>query len=350
MLFFDNSVCLGCGASLGFVPETLVLDVVSPAARRCAMSRLAECNWIVADDDPNRLCVSCRLTRTRPNDTDTAAMAAFAVAERAKRQLLYQVRSLGLRVEDRVENPENGLAFDLLSSRNQDVMTGHEDGIITLDLSESDAVHREFVRLQMGEPYRTVLGHMRHEIGHYFWPTLTADPSIRDEFRAKFGDEQLSYDEALDRHYRIGPPGDWPENYVSAYATMHPWEDWAETFAHYLHIQAGLETASSFGLETGMRTKAAARRSLEDGEHLGAITSMIQEWLTLTFGLNAMADALGQNALYPFVLRPAVVQKLDFVHRCVRAEALTLRASWPSGPRCRPAGRTRRGRGRCRTS
>ena len=327
LLFFDNSVCLGCGYAVGFVPETLELDVADPSARRCANLSLAGCNWLIDADDANALCVSCRLTRTRPNDNDRPAMVAFAVAERAKRQLLFQVLSIGLQVRDRFEDPAAGLAFDLLSSRNLEVMTGHEDGIITLDLSESDAVHREFVRLQLGEPYRTVLGHLRHEIGHYFWPSLTADPEVLAEFRSLFGDETISYENALARHYQSGPPVDWPDRYVSAYATMHPWEDWAETFAHYLHIQAGLATAAAFGLETGLRTKAAARRSLQDGEPAGAVGSMIHEWLTLSFGLNAMSYALGQDALYPFVLSPAVVTKLDFVHRSIRAASLTPLAS-----------------------
>ncbi len=327
LLFFDNSVCLGCSYAVGFVPETLKLDVADPTARRCANLSLAGCNWLIADGDPNKLCVSCRLTRTRPNDNDRPAMAAFAVAERAKRQLLFQVLSLGLHVRNRSEDPVTGLAFDLLSSRNREVMTGHEDGLITLDLSESDAVHREFVRLQLGEPYRTVLGHLRHEIGHYFWPSFTAEPDALAEFRELFGDESISYEDALARHYQSGPPVDWPDNFVSAYATMHPWEDWAETFAHYLHIQAGLETAAAFGLETGLRTKVAARRSLQDGEPAGAVGSMIHEWLTLSFGLNAMSYALGQESLYPFVLGTTVVKKLDFVHRCIRAASLTPLAS-----------------------
>lgn len=327
LLFFDNSVCLGCGTGLGFVPETLQLDVVDQTARRCTNALVAGCNWLIAADDPHDLCASCRLTRTRPNDADADAMAAFAIAERAKRQLLYQVLSLGLRVHDRVEDPEAGLAFDLLSSRNQEVMTGHEAGLITLDLSESDAVYREFVRLQLGEPYRTVLGHLRHEISHYFWPALVSGADHLAEYRSLFGDERVSYEDALARHYRDGPPADWPDRYVSAYATMHPWEDWAETFAHYLHIQAGLETAEDFGLESGVRATVAARRSLADGEQIVAITPMIHEWLSLTFGLNAMSRALGQDALYPFVLRPAVVMKLDFVHRRIRDASLRPQAS-----------------------
>ena len=317
LLFFENSKCLRCGTRLGVDPATLALDVVAPGRRACANAVVAACNWLVADDDPSALCRSCRLTRTRPNDADLESMERFRSAEIAKRRLLHQVWSLGLPVVSRTDDPRTGLAFDLLSSRGAEVTTGHEDGLITLDLSESDAVHREFVRLQLGEPYRTVLGHLRHEIGHYFWPILVERAGNLDDFRALFGDERLSYDAALERHYSTGPSADWPNRFVSAYATMHPWEDWAETFAHYLHIQAGTETADSFGLRVGDPSRRAARRSIGAAEDSSETGGLLEHWLSLTYALNSMAHSLGQDALYPFVLAPAVMAKLDFVHRCI---------------------------------
>ena len=313
LLFFENSVCLGCGSRLGYAPELQQLVLTGPGRRACANLKVAACNWLVPDDDPIALCASCRLTRTRPNDDDVAGMNAFRLAEAAKRRLLAQVNGLGLPIVDRETDPGCGLAFDLLSSRNQEVMTGHEDGIITLDLSESDAVHREFVRLQMGEPYRTVLGHLRHEIAHYFWPMLHRNDESLAEFRALFGDERISYEAALERHYGDGPPADWPQRHVSAYATMHPWEDWAETFAHFLHIEAGTATAESFGMRVGEPSLAAARRSMGNGAPAGESRSMIERWLALTFAMNAIAQSLGQQALYPFVLAPEVMRKLDYV-------------------------------------
>ncbi len=317
LLFFENSKCLGCGTPLGIDPETLALDIVGADRRRCANAVVAACNWLVAADDPNDLCRSCRLTRTRPHHADLVAMERFRLAEVAKRRLLHQIWTLGLPTVGRADDPVTGLAFDLLSSRGAEVTTGHEDGLITLDLSESDGVHREFVRLQLGEPYRTVLGHLRHEIGHYFWPVLVERAGRLDSFRAQFGDERQPYDEALDRHYGTGPASDWPSRYVSAYATMHPWEDWAETFAHYLHIQAGTETADSFGLRVGDPSRRAARRSIGATEDSSETGGLIEQWLSLTYALNSMAHSLGQDALYPFVLAPQVMVKLDFVHRCI---------------------------------
>ena len=90
-----------------------------------------------------------------------------------------------------------------------------------------------------------MLGHLRHEIGHYYQPLLVTD---WERCRELFGDDREDYGAAMERHYASGPPADWPERFVSAYATMHPWEDWAETFAHYLHIRDVLQTAVAYGV------------------------------------------------------------------------------------------------------
>jgi hypothetical protein len=274
LVFFENSACLRCGAPLGFVPEARDLATLDPAGdgrytassgppgatyRRCAAEVTAGCNWLVAADGPDALCRSCRLTRTRPADADAEGMAALRAAEEAKRRLVFQIDELGLPLASRHEDPDGGLAFDLLSSYGGAVSTGHAGGVITLDLSESDDAHRESVRQELGEPYRTVLGHLRHEIGHHYWPALVDRAGRVEEFRALFGDERADYAGALDRHYAEGPPHDWPDRYVSSYATMHPWEDWAESFAHYLHIRDTLQTAAAFragprrGGEAGLR-------------------------------------------------------------------------------------------------
>lgn len=330
LLFFDNSTCLQCGSELGFDVADRELVALrrdderdalltradgSPGTyRRCANQLEARCNWIVPADDPRRLCRSCRLTSVRPNDSETGAMAAFADAEAAKRRLIDQLLALGLPLIDRTVDVERGVTFELLSSRGRSVTTGHQAGVITLDLSESDPAHREFVRQQLGEQYRTVLGHLRHEIGHYFWPLLVVEGNTIDEFRSLFGDERQSYQEALDRHYSSVVETGWATTHVSQYATMHPWEDWAETFAHFLHICDGLETATEFGVSVGDPSQAAGDRAWP------ALTSeetddLVRRWLTLTLALNAMSRSIGQRDLYPFVLSPAVVQKLDFVRR-----------------------------------
>jgi hypothetical protein len=292
LVFFENSACLNCGTELAFAwpaREIVRLDEQS----RCANATLAECNWIAPA--PGELCACCRLTRTRPRDEDTAGMEEFAKAEAAKRRLLFELGELKLPIGDE-------LRFDMLSSRDEPVMTGHADGLITLDLAEADDAHRERTREEMGEPYRTVLGHLRHEVGHYYWMVLAPDDATQQRARALFGDERDDYQAALDRHYEHGAPPDWGERYVSAYATMHPMEDWAETFAHYLHIRDTLQTAQAFGL---------------DAKHEDDMASMLEAWLPLTYALNQINRSMGRPDLYPFVLPPAVMDKLALVHELV---------------------------------
>ncbi len=330
LLFFDNSTCLRCGSALGYLPEDgqlIALRSVESAFERidgrpgryrhCSNRLVARCNWMVPEGDVADRCVSCRLTTVRPNDTEVESIEAFADAEAAKRRLLHQLMSLGLPVVDRSVDAQRGVAFELLSSRGRNVITGHDSGVITLDLSESDDAHREFVRQQLGEPYRTVLGHLRHEIGHYYWQSLVEQHGHLAEFRRLFGDERVPYEDALVRYYAPGD-AEWPDTHVSKYATMHPWEDWAETFAHYLHIDAGLATAEAIGLTVGEPAQSAGRVAWATRDHI-SIGEMVQSWLGLTIALNAMARSIGQSDLYPFVLSPHVVEKLDFVHQSIRS-------------------------------
>jgi len=297
LVFFDNSACLRCGTTLGFAwPER---ELVRADAPYCANADVAGCNWLVAT--PGELCASCRLTRTRPADGDAAGLAALQTAETAKRRLLFELGELEL--------PLDGLVFDLLSSEAEPVTTGHADGVVTLDLAESDDPHRERMRQELGEPYRTVLGHLRHEVGHFFWTVLAADEPTRERARLLFGDERTDYGQALDRHYASGPPDGWEDEHVSAYATMHPSEDWAETFAHYLHIRDTLQTAAAYEVSAlGTRVDASA----------DSFAALLEDWLPLTFALNALNRSMGRDDLYPFVLPPPVVAKLSFVHDRVR--------------------------------
>ena len=330
LLFFDNSTCLRCGSQLGYIPEDGRLVALCPVEsaferldgrpgrfRHCSNRLVARCNWMVPDDHVAERCTSCRLTSVRPNDTEVDSLEAFADAEAAKRRLLHQLMGLGLPVIDRSVDPLRGVAFELLSSRGRNVITGHDSGVITLDLSESDDAHREFVRQQLGEPYRTVLGHLRHEIGHHYWSSLVEQHGNVAAFRKLFGDERVPYEDALVRYY-CQSDSDGPHAHVSRYATMHPWEDWAETFAHYLHIDAGLATAEAIGLAVGEPAQSAGRAAWTTRDHI-TIGEMVQSWLGLTLALNAMARSIGQSDLYPFVLSPQVVEKLDFVHRCIRS-------------------------------
>ena len=318
LVFFANTACLRCGTRFAFDIDRLSMVVLDAAAQPCANAGVAACNWLAAG--PGERCASCRLTRTRPADDDHEAVAQFQVAERAKRRLVFQLRTLGIVLVPRDEETGAGVAFDLLSSQQTPVTTGHAGGVITLDLAESDDVHRERVRTKLSEPYRTVLGHFRHEIGHYLFPVIVGDTDL-PEVRALFGDERLDYQAALDRHYRAGAPSDWAERHVSEYATMHPAEDWAETLAHYLHLRGVLETAAAYRLRVDgpelpgpSTTSLASDPAAVDTSDAGAL---IDAWLPLSYALNAVSRSLGEEDLYPFVLSPVVMDKLRCVHELV---------------------------------
>jgi hypothetical protein len=318
-VFFENTECLRCGQALGFGPDqlTMVSFVEGGGPRHCANQALAACNWLVdtASGGPSQLCRSCQLTRTRPADGDLAALSAFADAESAKRRVVFQLLDLHLPLTSWADRP-GGLGYDLLSSNGTRVVTGHLDGIVTIDLAESDDPHREQIRQEMGEPYRTMLGHLRHETGHYYWSVLVEQVGRLDEFRALFGDEQADYGAALTRHYNEGPPAGWADRHVSAYATMHPWEDWAETFAHYLHIRDTLQTAAAFGMRIDVPDIPLSASPAVQVDH-EPFESILADWLPLTYALNAVNRSMGRDDLYPFVLSPSVVEKLTWVHQTV---------------------------------
>jgi hypothetical protein len=219
-----------------------------------------------------------------------------------------------------------GFAFGFRSEA-APILTGHLDGLITLDLSECDNAHRERLRAEFGEPYRTLLGHFRHEIGHYYWNLLIADSAMLSRFREQFGDERESYTHALERNYQKPLSANWSEHYVSAYAASHPWEDWAETFAHYLHIRDTLQTAATFGLHVSPSAPAVApvdgklATQAREDVALADFATVIAEWLPLTYAFNAACRSMGKEDLYPFVLAKRVIEKLGFVHELVRDTA-----------------------------
>ena len=330
-LAFENSLCLSCKSSLGFSLDDMALLVIVPGEESehagavdsghyqlCANLYLAQCNWLVEKAPTRRLCRSCALTRTRPNESDTKAMTAFADAEMAKRRLIAELHEMKLPIVGRDEDPDYGLAFDLLSSEFEQVFTGHENGVITLDLAEGDDVHREQLRVAMDEPYRTLLGHFRHEIGHYYYYRLVSTSAeYRQQFRELFGDPDADYQAALDRHYSDGPPPDWKKQYVSSYATMHPAEDWAETFAHYLHIRDTMDTAAAFGFAPASAT--FERKVLGPS----GFDTLIEMWLPLSWALNMVNRSMGKQDLYPFVLPPAVLEKMRFIHTVIEESTAT---------------------------
>jgi hypothetical protein len=321
-LYFENSRCMSCGLALAFNPDSARLAVLREPALLCRNGREHDaCNWLVPVGSDAEFCASCALSEVIPDLSDAANNQAWRRIEAAKRRLLYTLYALKLPVVPRSEQPEGGLAFRFLkATENEPVMTGHDNGVITLNIDEADFAFRENMREKMGEGYRTVLGHLRHEIGHYYWELLVRNEML-EGFRALFGDERQNYENALDRHYEQGPPANWGDSFISAYATMHPWEDWAETWAHYLHMIDTLETAKSHGLT--VRTPVAdgpGEKIVTDRLTFADFEALTAGWNALTLALNSLNRSMGMKDAYPFVLSPQVLGKLRFVHELVRAE------------------------------
>ena len=330
-VYVESLDCPTCAAEFAFHPPTRLfvalddaqadaaadVDVDGDSWRAC-VNRSWQCNWLAPVADGHDACMSCRLTRRRPDASDTLALERLADASQDKRRLLVQLLDLGLPVTPYYER-EGGLAFDLLSSfSGERVVIGHADGVITIDLAESLDSHREALRIALGEPYRTMLGHFRHEIGHYYQDVLVERADAWDECRTLFGDERAGYREALRRHYDQGAPADWVASYISEYATMHPWEDFAETFAHYLHMTGTLATAADDGtvLERSGPGGASVVIALPDYRDQG-IDRLLDDWHWLSFQANRVNRAMGARDLYPFGIVEPVRRKLAFIHRLV---------------------------------
>jgi hypothetical protein len=341
LLYFENTACVSCGHRLGYLPETAQLSAVEPEGevwkplaaaqeryRFCANAAHESCNWMVPAESSDRLCRACRHNRTIPDLSDPSHLARWRKLELAKHVLFYSLLRLRLPLEDRRERPETGLAFDFLADQVghaglvTKVMTGHDRGVITINVAEADDAERERIRGAMGEPYRTLLGHVRHEIGHYYWSRLVDEAGGHEAFRAVFGDERQDYSAALQAHYTNGAPAGWQDNFVSAYAAAHPWEDFAETWAHYFHIVDTLETARAFGMKVRPRVRTDVDLSAEvdfDPYRAAKMDDLLESWLPLTLAVNCLNRSMGQPDLYPFVLSPAIIGKLAFIHGLVRA-------------------------------
>jgi len=364
-IFFRNSECLACHTALGYDPERRMLlpieQLNSEAAgqgqdqgqgqgpglwraavgrrttrryRRCShLESVSACNWLVEASDRHAgtpaLCRCCRLTRTLPDLSQPENGVYWRRIARDQRRLVSTLIGLGLPVKSKMsEDPKRGLVFDLLRSPpgGAAVCTGHADGVITLDVEEADDARREERRNAMNEPYRTLLGHLRHESGHYYWQRLVAPGPWLEPVRALFGDERQDYAAALRRHYEQGAPADWPTRHVSAYASSHPWEDWAETWAHYLHLRDTLDTARSFGLDGETVELNYERYGLDalgksDQADPAApdFLSLVNGWMELTGVLNELSRSMGVPDFYPFVLSAAALRKLFLIHRVVGA-------------------------------
>lgn len=335
-VYFENDKCLQCESALGFLSERQAVITLQPTqdagvyrilgdrddrlVTYCANYAHGVCNWLTPSGNASTLCEACLLNRTIPNLAEAGSLTAWRDLEQAKKRLVYSL----LRFELPFNQPVNGkgpLAFDFV----RDAMTGHLDGLITIDILEADAVERERQRQQFGEPYRSLLGHLRHESGHFYWMLLVEAAGRQEEFRALFGDEQEDYAAALARHHAEGPPADWAEKYVSAYASSHPWEDWAETWALYLHIVDSIDTADAEGVEPRSTDVAARMKSARyDVYRDGSFQMLTSRWVPLTIAMNSLGRSLGYADFYPFIIPVPGYRKLEFVHNLIREYAKGL--------------------------
>jgi hypothetical protein len=340
LVFFENTQCLNCGRALAFFADRMAMvavnrdedglwrpveDGATPvgAYRLCAnYSDHAVCNWAIPADCADTLCRACGLTQTIPTLDSPESLTAWSKLEAAKRRVVYAILGLNLPLVSKREEPVTGLEFQFLGDAvgvNGDrsrVLTGHDNGLITINVAEADDVYREAQRLRQNEPYRTLLGHFRHEIGHYYWDRLIANGDALEGFRQLFGDEQADYEAAVRLHYEQGAPANWAENFISAYATTHPWEDWAESWAHVMHMVDALETAHAVGLSVKPAREGEPALSIPargPQSRVGDFDELVRDWKSLTYVLNNLTRGLGLADAYPFVLSGPVIEKLRFV-------------------------------------
>lgn len=342
-LYFGNVRCLRCGHALGYEPRRhrlLALEAEGelwrsaepgdeaaaepPRYRSCENQAHGVCNWLLVADEPGRLCRACRHNLTIPDLSVAENLPLWTKIEEAKHRLFYTLLRLGLPLADRSDDPEGGLGFEFLRTVDPSakVLTGHASGVITLAVAEADDAERERRRSALGEPQRTLLGHFRHEIGHYYWDRLVKDGPSQAAFTALFGDASQDYSQALERHYREGPPERWSERFVSAYASSHPWEDFAETWAHYFHIVDTLDTAHAWGLTLAPRLDhqglLTARLDFDPHQHV-PLSTLAEGWLAVSSALNSFNRSMGLADAYPYVLTAQALEKIGFVHDLVHA-------------------------------
>lgn len=342
-IYFENTACLNCGHALGYHSDYHTLVPLQARGEQweivpddgntyayCANYQQEACNWLLRTDSEEEYCEACMLNRTIPQLDSDKNRLAWRQLEKAKHRLVYGLKQLGLPIISKVADKENGLAFDFLSdpaNGEEKVTTGHAQGLITINLAEADSVHREWIRRKLSEPYRTLIGHFRHEVGHYYWEQLVqSDADTLSAFRQLFGDETADYGEALNHYYQNGAPGDWQSSFISQYATAHPWEDWAETWAHYLHVMDTVETAYSFGLSINpaiSNNNLLQSQATFDPHTEADFEKIIDAFIPITFAINSFNRGMGLADIYPFTTAPPVKEKLAFIHRLV--------APWTTG-------------------
>jgi len=344
-LYFENNICLHCQHPVGFEPASLSMVTLAPdknnvnglndisksgkAYRYCRNAEYGTCNWLVPVSDPSPFCPACRLNRVIPNVSTEENRKKWRNLEVAKHRLIYSLLRLNLPLAVKGENGDGeAILFDFReeTSSGEKVITGHDSGTITINIDEADEVQRVRHKLDLGERYRTLLGHFRHEIGHYYWDVLIRNGDKLDGFRRLFGDEQRDYSEALKTYYNTGATTNWGQQYISPYATSHPWEDWAETWAHYLHMMDTLETAWAFGVRVNpekIKVDPPIKANIdEDPYDVKDFTRIVKSWFPLCFAVNSLNRSMGYPDFYPFVISDPVVEKLRFIHELVLGKRL----------------------------
>ena len=355
-LYFENSICLSCQRPVGFdaaqlsmitlekgkemvtaKKETVIpfADITNPKIiyKFCQNAGFGTCNWLIPLKQSSPFCPACQLNRTIPPLSDPKLLDRWQRIEVAKHRLVYSLFRLGLPVVPKEKTPvppagsgspeeeTEGIAFDFMAqlSAEQKIMTGHNKGVITLNIEEGDEAERARNKLDLGEKYRTLLGHFRHEIGHYYWDLLISGGPLLENFRQLFGDERKDYGEALKTYYKSGAPANWTDQFISPYASAHPWEDWAETWSHYMHLMDTLETAYSFGISIHPAKMEELDTDIsKDPYVIKSFTRIIDMWLPLTFAVNSLNRSMGHPDFYPFVISSVVVEKLRFIHGTVK--------------------------------
>ena len=370
-LYFENSICLSCQHPVGFdaaqlsmitlvkenpmiqpvkktltlpakekrvAPPAVALPEVVPAETEtvipfsditnrkliykfCQNAVYGTCNWLIPIKESSPFCTACQLNRVIPSLSDPKLLDRWQRIEVAKHRLVYSLFRFRLPVTPKETDEDSGIAFDFMAqlSGEKKIMTGHHKGIITLNIEEADEAERARNKLDLGEKYRTLLGHFRHEIGHYYWDLLISGGPLLSDFRKLFGDERKDYGEALKSYYQNGAPENWTDHFISPYAGAHPWEDWAETWAHYMHLMDTLETAYSFGISI----RPAKMEELDadiskDPYVIKNFQRIIDMWIPLTFAVNSLNRSMGHPDFYPFVISSVVVEKLRFIHETVK--------------------------------
>ena len=366
LLFFESSSCVSCQRTVGLDDafdnvEPYEFDEASgqyfkaqePAVRYQKCDNNADykvCNGMVNLDTLESvkgkdevLCFACRFNETVPDLSVVEHIPLWKKMEVAKRRALYALKALSLPLRNLSQDPENGLSFDFTTDRDvndhfvsklddtESVFTGHDCGHITINLAEADEVARSQTKHAMGEHYRTLLGHFRHELGHYYFDQLMTGSEDKHALAKQyFGDDELDYQAALKKHYKNGAPDNWGAEFVSEYATMHPYEDWAETWAHYMHIMDTLETAKNFSITGTLTSTVTGDATDSDGTNelnlpqgsqffysQTSITTILDAWMEFSVILNSLNRSMGMNDAYPFVLSQTVRTKLSFIHHAI---------------------------------